>query len=79
LKIKDVVEIKSVSFYVELGMFYFIAILYILAFTLEEETKYARNIMMLLAVVFLVYEYFVHSHPTTMTVIDLFNDKIPLF
>lgn len=34
LKIKDVVEIKKTNFYVELGMFYFIAILYILAFTL---------------------------------------------
>lgn len=34
LKIKDVVEIKRTNFYVELGMFYFIAILYILAFTL---------------------------------------------
>jgi hypothetical protein len=34
LKIKDVVEIKSMTFYVELVMFYFIALMYILAFTL---------------------------------------------
>ena len=36
LKIKDVVEIKVMTFYVELGMFYFIAFLYILAFTLDD-------------------------------------------
>lgn len=36
LKIRDVVEIKVMTFYVELGMFYFIAFLYILAFTLDD-------------------------------------------
>jgi hypothetical protein len=41
-------------------MFYFIAILYTLAFTLEEETKSARKIMLLLAILFLGYEYYVH-------------------
>lgn len=60
LKIKDIVEIKSTSFYVELGMFYFIVILYILAFTLEEETQSARKFMLLLAIAFLAYEYYVH-------------------
>jgi hypothetical protein len=60
-------------------MFYFIAILYILAFTLEEDTKNARNIMMLMAIGFLVYEYYIHENPSTMTIIDILNDKIPLF
>lgn len=36
LKLSNVVEIKEITFYLELGIFYFIAILYILAFTIEE-------------------------------------------
>ena len=35
IPLKDVVEIKQMTFFAELGIFYFIAILYILAFTLE--------------------------------------------
>ena len=35
LKLADVVNIKSTTFYVELGIFYFIAMLYVLAFTLD--------------------------------------------
>ncbi len=41
-------------------MFYFIAVLYILAFTLEEDTKNVRKVLLLLAIVFLVYEYYIH-------------------
>lgn len=60
LKIKDVVEIKSLNFYVELIMFYFIAILYILAFTLEDEARKARKFMLAVALLFLAYDYYVH-------------------
>lgn len=60
LKIKDVVEIKSLTFYVELTMFYFITILYILAFTLDEESKKARKFMLIVALAFLAYDYYVH-------------------
>ena len=60
-------------------MFYFITFLYILAFTMDEETKGSRKYMLVLAVIFLAYEYYIHEHPGEATVIDFIDNKIPLF
>ena len=43
------------TFQVELGIFYFIAILYVLAFTLDEEAKAARKYMLALCFGTLAY------------------------
>lgn len=79
MKITEVVEIKRISFYVELAMFYFIALLYILAFTLDDQTKHARKLMLAITILFLAYDYYIHEHPTQTTIIDLLNNTIPLF
>lgn len=54
-KLADVVAIKSTTFYVELGIFYFIALLYVLAFTLDEEAQPARKYMLVLVLMALGY------------------------
>jgi len=53
--------------------------LYILAFTLEDELKIARRIMLSLTVVFLIYELRVHYNPHESNIIDFINPSFPLF
>ena len=79
MKLDDVVELKKYSFYTETGIFYFIAFLYILSFTIDNEAKKSRRIMLAMTVLFLAYEFFMHEYPKLLTIIDLFYDKIPLF
>ena len=79
LKLADVVTIKSTTFYVELGIFYFIALLYVLAFTLDEEGQPARKYMVLLVLAALGYEYYIHEHPHQPTLIDFISPYLPLF
>jgi hypothetical protein len=60
MPLAEAVETKSLTFYVELGIFYFICALYVLAFTLDSDSQLPRRVMLALIVAFLAYEYFIH-------------------
>lgn len=50
-----------------------------LAYTIEEDMKPARKILLPLIVLFAAYEAYIHFHPETTTFIDLLYDKLPIF
>jgi hypothetical protein len=50
-----------------------------MAFTLDSDTSTPRTILLLMTVLFAVYELFIHEYPNTPTVIDFLYDKLPLF
>ena len=60
MKLDDIVELKKYTYYVETGIFYFIAFLYILAFTLDNDSKTSRKVMLTLTLSFLLYELYMH-------------------
>lgn len=55
VKLEETVAIKQYSYYVETGIFYFITFLYVLAFTLDSDTKTPRMLMLGLTVAFALY------------------------
>ena len=60
MRLEDTIEMKKYTYYVETGIFYFIAFLYILAFTLDSDTRRPRLIMLIITAVFLLYELYMH-------------------
>ena len=60
MRLEDTVEMKKYTYYVETGIFYFIAFLYILAFTLDSDTRTPRIIMLVITAAFLLYELYMH-------------------
>ena len=55
MKLEEAVTIKQYSYYVETGIFYFITLLYILAFTLDSDSKKSRMFMLALTISFGLY------------------------
>ena len=55
VKLEETVVIKQYSYYVETGIFYFITFLYVLAFTLDSDTKKPRMMMLGLTIAFALY------------------------
>lgn len=60
MKLSDVIELKRNSFYTETGIFYFIAFLYILSFTIDTEASKSRKIMLAITAFFVTYEFYMH-------------------
>lgn len=79
IKIEEAVEIKKYTYYVETGIFYFITCLYILAFTLDSDSKAPRLIMLGLTLAFLASELYMQEYPKSPTPIDFIYGKLPLF
>lgn len=75
----DVVSMKEATYYVEAGIYYFITLLYSLAFTADDDMKPSRKILIPLIIIFALYEALMHTHPEVMTIIDVFSNKIPIF
>lgn len=50
-----------------------------LAYTIDDDLRGARKIILPLIFITGGYEYLVHTHPEYPTVIDLINSKIPIF
>ena len=67
------------TYFVETGIFYFIVMLYGLAFTIDDDLRPSRKYIIFLTLLFGAYEMYIHFHPETMTIIDLLNDKVPIF
>jgi hypothetical protein len=51
----------------------------VLAYTIEDDMKPARKILLPVIILFAAYEFFIHFHPEVITVIDLLHNKIPIF
>lgn len=66
-------------YYLEFGLYYFIALLFGIAFTIDEQLRPARKILLPLTLATLVYELSTHWYPHTTTLIDLIDNKMPLF
>jgi hypothetical protein len=59
--------------------FYLIALLYFIAFTIDDKLRPLRKLLLPLTILFFGYEYFIHENPKLPTVFDLINGKIPIF
>ena len=63
----------------EAGIYYFIILLYVLAYTIEDDMKPARKILLPTIIMFAAYEFYIHFHPEVTTAIDLVHNKLPIF
>lgn len=72
-------SIKETTYFVEAGIFYFIILLYGLAFTIDDDLKPSRKYILLLTFVFGFYEMYMHYNPQMPTPIDFINNKVPIF
>jgi hypothetical protein len=55
IPLEETVLIKKYSYYVETSIFYFITLLYVLAFTLDHDTQRPRMVMLALTTAFALY------------------------
>lgn len=46
IPLKDIVTVKTATYYVEAGVYYFIVLLYVLAYTIEDDMKPARKVLL---------------------------------
>ena len=49
------VKVKETTYYVEAGIYYFIILLYVLAYTIEDDMKPARKILLPVIILFAAY------------------------
>ena len=67
------------TYFVETGIFYFIILLYGLAFTIDDDLKPSRLYIIPLTFIFGFYELYIHYNPQVPTAIDFMNNKVPIF
>lgn len=79
IPLKDVVKVKTTTYYVEAGVYYFIVLLYVLAYTIEDDMKPARKVLLPLIIMFAAYEFFIHFSPQIITIFDILHGKLPIF
>jgi hypothetical protein len=74
-----IVSTKKTTYVVETTIYYFIALLYSLAYTIEDDMRPARKFILLAIAAFAAYEAYLFHFPTTVTLIDVINDRVPIF
>lgn len=76
---RQAAEMKELFYGFETAIFYFIALLYFIAFTIDDKLRPSRKILLPITLAFGFYEFYIHWFPGTMTVFDIVDGKIPLF
>ena len=56
-------QMKEMVYGFETAIFYFIALLYFIAFTIDDKVRPSRKILLPLTLIFALYEFYIHWYP----------------
>lgn len=72
------IENNTTLYFIEVGMFYIISLIFLMAVTYQLEERYLRKYTILALVLGVGLELYAFKNPEQPTIIDLLYDKIPL-